>query len=454
MNGLLCDLWVRSGRECFPAVLVAFYAAALAPLLLLAACAPARESEPFSVHVERAPGGQFTLLRNGEPFIMKGAGGRSRIEELVAAGGNTVRTWGVDDLEREIAGMPFLDYMHAQGLAVLAGIWVQHERHGFDYSDPDDLERQRRTVREAVETYRDHPAIVVWGLGNEMEAFRGDADDTPVWQEVNILARIVKEVDPSRPVMTTVAGVTPEKVASVLRHAPEVDILGVNAYAAAIRTGEILNEAGWDRPFVLAEFGPRGHWEVPLTPWGSPVEPTSEEKARYYLNTYETVMEDAGDRCLGTFAFLWGHKQEVTHTWYGMFLSGGEKLPAVDVMTYAWSGRYPEVRCPVLRTVDFDGNGRVVPPGTRWDVSAEAVDPQGLPLEFAWEVVSEQSDPAVGGDREEPPPRHPDAILAADENSAAVRAPDTPGAYRLFITVRNTENSATVANFPFKVEAP
>ncbi len=406
------------------------------------------------MRIEQAADGSFTLLRNGEPFVMQGAGGRSHLDQLLASGGNTIRTWGIDDLERTIDGKPFLDYMHAKGLAVLAGIWVQHERHGFDYTDPEDLERQRRVVREAVEKYRDHPAIVVWGLGNEMEAFRGDADDAPVWREVNILARIVKEADPNRPVMSTVAGVTPEKVESILRHAPEVDILGVNAYAAAIITGEILNEAGWDRPFVLAEFGPRGHWEVPETPWGAPIEPTSEEKAYYYLNTYQTVMRDAGDRCVGTFAFLWGHKQEVTHTWYGMFLPSGEKLAAVDVMTYAWSGRYPEVRCPELVSVDFAGNGRVVAPGTRWEVSAEVVDPQGLPLEFAWEVISEQTDVAVGGDREEPPPRHPEAILAAEGNSATVRAPEAPGAYRLFITVRNTGNSATVANFPFKVAEP
>ncbi len=445
---------LRAAKRVSPWAMAAGFVSVAALLLFAAACAPDARPAAESVRIVQSTDGHFTLLRNGEPFVMQGAGGRSHIDRLLASGGNTVRTWGIDDLGRKIEGKPFLDYMYERGLAVLAGIWVQHERHGFDYTDPEQLERQRRVVREAVETYRDHPAIIVWGLGNEMEAFRGEADDAPVWREVNILARIVKEADPNRPVMTTVAGVTPEKVASVIRHAPEVDILGVNAYAAAIRTGEILNEAGWNRPFVLAEFGPRGHWEVPLTPWGAPVEPTSEEKARYYLRTYETVMEDAGDRCLGTFAFLWGHKQEVTHTWYGMFLPSGEKLPAVDVMTYAWSGRYPEVRCPVLRSVDFPGSGRVVAPGTQWDVSAEAVDPQGLPLEFAWEVVSEQTDPAVGGDREEPPPRHPGAITAADGNSATVRAPAAPGAYRLFITVRNPGNSATVANFPFKVGEP
>lgn len=422
--------------------------------LIVAGCqekAPAK-LPPTSVTIERSADGRFTLLRNGEPFVVQGAGGTSFIDELVAAGGNSVRTWGIDDLERKIEGVPFLDFMHKKGLAVVAGIWVQHERHGFDYSDPEQVAEQRRIIRADVERFRDHPAILIWGLGNEVEAFRGDADDAPIWEELNNLARIVKEVDPTRPIMTTVAGVTPDKARSAMRHAPDIDILGVNAYAAAIRTGEILNEAGWDRPFILAEFGPRGHWEVPETDWGAPIEPSSEEKARYYRRTFETVMRDAGDRCLGTFVFLWGYKQEVTHTWYGMFLPTGEKLPPVDVMTKAWSGAYPEILCPALVDVTFGASLRAVPAGSEWDVSVRAHDPQDLPLDFEFLVVSEQTEVAVGGDREEPPPRHPYALLHANGPEARIRVPDTPGAYRLFITVRNNANAATVSNFPFLVE--
>lgn len=383
---------------------------------------------------------------------MRGAGGHRYLDQLQAAGGNTLRTWGVDDLERMIDGVPFLDFAHQRGLAVVAGIWVQHERHGFDYRDRGRVQEQRRIVRAAVEKYRDHPAILLWGLGNEVEAFRGDDDDAHVWREWNVLAGIVKQADPGRPVMATLAGVTPEKIAKVQQYAPDFDILGVNAYAAAILTGQYLNQAGFDRPFVLAEFGPRGHWEVGKTPWGAPLEPTAEEKGQHYLDTYQRVMADAGDRCLGTFVFLWGHKQEVTPTWYGMFLDTGEKLPAVDLMTMAWSGGYPEVRCPELVSVDFAGAGSVVQPGTEWTVSALVRDPQDLPLAYSWEVISEQTNTSVGGDTELRPTEHPGAVLEVDEHRAVIRAPAPAGAYRLFLTVRNTGASATTANFPFKVE--
>ncbi len=400
----------------------------------------------------RSDSGAFELRYKGEVMEIRGAGGREQLEALTAAGGNALRTWGIDDLERTIEGETFLDYIYSQGFVVVAGIWVQHERHGFDYRDPVQVETQRESVSEAVLKYRDHPAVLLWGLGNEVEAFRDDDDDAHVWQEWNHLAEIVKEEDPSRPVMATVAGVTPEKIAKVQRYGDAFDILGVNAYAAAIVTGKQLKQAGFDRPFVLAEFGPRGHWEVAEADWGAPLEPTGNEKAEQYLNTYKTVMADAGDLCLGTFAFLWGHKQETTGTWYGMFLEGGEKLPPVDAMTYAWTGEYPKRRCPELISVQFDAHLQRVAPGSEWAAIVEATDPQGQPLRFTWEVISEQAEPSVGGDREPIPPKHPEAIVDSDGPTALVRAPDSPGAYRLFVTVRNESHSATTANFPFKVE--
>jgi hypothetical protein len=406
---------------------------------------------PVPVSIQQDLDGNFQLMREGKPFNVRGIGGHRHIDEFIAAGGNTLRTWGVDDLERIIDGKPLLDYAHAKGLTVLAGIWIQHERHGFDYSDPHQLEAQRQQVREAVIKYKDHPAILMWGLGNEMEAFRGDADATHIWQELEILAAMVKELDPHHPVLTAVAGVTVDKAKQVLRHCPSIDVLGVNAYAAAANTGKILNEAGWDRAFALTEFGPRGHWEVENTPWGAPIEPSADIKARYYIESYQKMISDAGDRCIGTFAFLWGQKQEVTHTWYSMFLPTGEKLPAVDAMTFAWSGEYPETRCPEIISVDFPAYLKEVSPGSKWVAKASAVDPQGQSLRYQWQVISEQTAVSTGGDKEPTPDRHPQSIIKSASEKVYIRAPQAPGAYRLFITVRNESNAATTANFPFKV---
>src|SRR5437867_2576833 len=85
-------------------------------------------SQPSLVQVVRADGG-YRLLRDGTPYFIKGAGGDGSLEALAAAGGNSVRTWGAD------AVGPILDQAHQLGLTVTVGIWLGHERHGFNYHD-------------------------------------------------------------------------------------------------------------------------------------------------------------------------------------------------------------------------------------------------------------------------------------------------------------------------------
>ena len=51
------------------------------------------------------------------------------LEALKEAGGNSLRTWGEDDLE------PLLDRAQELGLTVTVGIWLGQERQGFNYAD-------------------------------------------------------------------------------------------------------------------------------------------------------------------------------------------------------------------------------------------------------------------------------------------------------------------------------
>ena len=48
------------------------------------------------IELKNSDGG-FQLLKNGQPFQIKGVGGDSYLAELAASGGNAVRTWGADD---------------------------------------------------------------------------------------------------------------------------------------------------------------------------------------------------------------------------------------------------------------------------------------------------------------------------------------------------------------------
>ena len=115
----------------------------------------------------RQEAGRWQLLLNRQPFFIKGAGGEGSLSKLKEAGGNSIRTWGADRLQS------VLDEAQRQGLTVCAGIWLHHERdtEGFDYSQPAMVKAQLEQVRQCVLRFKDHPALLLWGLGNEMEGY-------------------------------------------------------------------------------------------------------------------------------------------------------------------------------------------------------------------------------------------------------------------------------------------
>lgn len=385
----------------------------------------------------------FQLLRNGKPYFIQGVGGEKQLSTLKAAGGNSVRTWGAENQE------PLLDEAASLGLTVTVGIWLGHERHGFRYDDPKQVAEQQEKALAFIRRYKEHPALLIWGLGNEME---GRGDNPAIWKAVNDLAKRIKVVDPNHPTMTVVAEVGGRKIQMLRAYCPDIDLLGINSYGGLASLPRRLKEQGWDRPYVVTEFGPLGPWEVGKTSWGAPIEATSTQKATTYLTHYERSIAEQRDWCLGSYAFLWGHKQEATATWFGMLLPNGERLGAVEAMTFAWTGRWPANRAPQIRSLTTEADGKEVAPASRLTASVDAADPDGDPLAIDWEVRSESSDRKQGGDRESAPPAHPAAILSAQGSRLVFQAPAQEGAYRLFVTVHDGKGNAATANVPFFVK--
>ena len=93
--------------------------------MLLTTLSASLSAQVVKVEVKQA-NGQWSLYRNGEPYYVKGGGGQVHLDELVNIGGNSIRTWSLNNAEE------FLDNAHKKGLTVMMGLWVQHERHGFD----------------------------------------------------------------------------------------------------------------------------------------------------------------------------------------------------------------------------------------------------------------------------------------------------------------------------------
>jgi Glycosyl hydrolases family 2, TIM barrel domain len=417
--------------------------------VVIAACgclaqAPDKSSGSAKVEV-RQDAGRWRFYLNDRPFFIKGAGGKGPLAKLKEAGGNSVRTWGVDGLQS------VLDEAHEHGLTVCVGIWLHHERdaEGFDYSKPEMVKAQLEQVRQTVLRFKDHPAVLLWGLGNEMEGEAGDKVE--IWNAVEAAAKLTKELDPHHPTMTVIAEIGGQKVAGIHKYCPDIDIIGINSYGGGPSVAERYAKLNGIKPYIVTEFGPVGPWETRKTSWGAAYEPTSTEKASWYRKTYQGSVANQ-PRCLGSYAFLWGQKQETTATWFGMFLKDGDKLQGVDTMTELWSGSPPANPCPVIKQLKIR-DLREFAPGVVFSAELEAADPGGQPLRVRWVVQPEQPKKLTAGAEEQTLPELTDSIVRSDTRFAEVRAPQSPGGYRLFAYVRNGVGAA-VANVPFHVGTP
>jgi hypothetical protein len=430
-------------------------------LSVLAGCAArgdhAPEMTPSRAEI-RQEDGRYRLYVNGEPFFIRGAGLEfGDVGRLATHGGNSFRTWRIDN--GQDTGREVLDRALRNGLYVTMGLEVARERpgegrgvFGFDYDDEAAVAAQLERLRAEVRQHAGHPAVIIWGIGNELNL---GATNPRVWDAVNDISKMIHEIAPRHLTTTMLAGVSRELVDEIKARAPDLDLLSVQMYAGIADLPQQMAASGWDGPYMVTEWGATGHWEVPQTPWGAPVENTSSVKADLYLERYRTAIASDTTQLIGSYVFLWGQKQERTPTWYGLFLPTGEATEVVDVMHYLWNGVWPENRAPRLQSATLDGrtayDGIYLEPGQAYPALVVATDPDGDGLTYLWGVREESRAATEGGDDEDEPRLIGGVIDRPTAAEITLTAPQQPGAYRLFVYVFDGRGSAGHANIPFHV---
>ena len=386
----------------------------------------------------------FVLLRAGKPYFIKGAGGTNYIERLAQYGGNSVRTWGSGN------GDEILNKAAQLKLTVTFGLDVARERHGFNYDDTAAVRQQLEKLRGEVRKYKNHAALLIWGIGNELNL---EYKNPKVWDAVNDIARMIHEEDPNHPVTTMLAGVNKREIDYIKARCPALDLLSVQVYGGLAKVPQQLVATGWDRPYMVTEWGPTGHWESMQTPWKASIEETSSQKAEVYKSRYEASIKK-DKNCIGSYVFLWGQKQERTPTWYGLFTEKGEESEVVDVMQYLWTGGWPQNRAPHIDSMLLNNRKATdiiyLKPGQDYPVTVFARDINKDKLTPRWELLPESTDLKSGGDRESRPEPMPSSVTPRDLN-ANLKTPEKEGAYRLFLYLSDGHNKVATANIPFYV---
>lgn len=397
----------------------------------------------------------FQLLKNGAPYFINGAGGMGNLDTLVEAGGNSIRSWRTS---REI-----LDEAHQKGLTVCTGLRMPKPRKGDDYTDAAMLAENREKIRKKVLELKDHPALLMWAIGNEVEHHASKEERILVWKEIGKVAEMIKQIDNSHPVITVVAGLgsgeseSGKKLVDIEKYAPALDAVGVNSYGKMALVPAQVAEQGWKKPYLITEFGPRGWWEVDRTPWGLPIEDTSTEKSLFYYKSYKAGIANKPN-CLGSYVFLWGNKQEKTHTWFCLFLPDGTPTEIIDAMTRAWTGSWPANRSPNIRadkiTVISGGDSNhMYTPGAKITCKVDTTDPEGDEIFVKWDLRFDASDNlSTGGDWEKPTDPIEGAVLSMAGDTADIQLPETAGNYRIFVYVADPSGKTATANLPIMVK--
>jgi hypothetical protein len=421
--------------------------------LAMTACSsvPSAAEGPVKAEIVRTGSG-YVLMRGGEPYTIRGAGMVvDDIARFAAHGGNSIRNWSTDSRHQDVGRL--LDEAHAHGVTVALGLPMRPERHGFDYGDPVAVAEQRESFRDDILRYRDHPALLAWVVGNELNH---SYSDPRVFDAVEDVARMILELDPNHLVTTALAGFYPDVVAEVLARAPSLDFLSFQLYGSVFRLPERMRAAGFTRPFMLTEWGTIGYWEMEKTSWGVPVELTSSEKADVIQRAWNEVLGAFPGQLVGSHVFFWGQKQERTPTWFGLLLESGETTEAVDVMQLAWTGAPPANRAPRVNAMRLDGrtsrDSVTLVAGRPYEALFDVTDPDGDPLRFRWEVKRESDATQAGGDFEAGVPNLEGLLSAPASPTTLVTVPE-PGRYRLFAYAFDGRGHAAHANIPFLVES-
>jgi len=393
----------------------------------------------------RKNGNDWQLLVDQQPFFIKGVVGHTYLDKVKAYGGNSVRI-GSDKEE--------LDKAASLGLKALVNLPANAERYGMDYNDTAAVRKQTQKIEAIVNKTKDHPAVIMWAVGNELDYIPGTKPFNPkVWDAVNQAAKAIKAIDPDHPVMTVIGTSMMEKVADIVKRCPDIDLLGINSYGDIYTLPETLKKFGWQKPYLIAEWGPDGYWEVKKTKWGAPYEQTGREKLNCYEQKYRQAIETGN--CLGSYVFYWFNKQETTHTWFSMFDEKAQETPLPKLMKMLWTGQRDENLAPVVDSINIDKWVRykdiIVKPGSSHKAKTTASDPDNDKIAYTWEIRPEAIYASYAGQGEKEPQPIP-GLIKEQGQMVSFTAPSVKGAYRLYVYAFDGNKQFSTANLPFLVE--
>ncbi len=307
-------------------------------------------------------GDNWQLKVNGEDFKIHGvtfgqvddvANYDKYFKDLQFLGVNAIRTWATGKNAKVL-----LDTAEKYGIKVMMGIWMRHGRPGmedddsFNYlKDTEGMKAMYDNAINVVKTYKDHPAVLTWGIGNEV--YLNMATDEEKLAYSKLLEKIckqIKTIDPNHPITSVEAWTFGVDWWS--KHVPSIDIYGLNSYGngANFLQGE-LTKMKVDKPYIVTEFGVRGEWDIKATRNNIKIEPTDNEKYDAIANGVPNWIFNKPNN-LGVFVFHYVDGNQHMAPWLFTHYKGA-KRPQYWAIRKAFTGKEPSNQVPKVNKLSL-----------------------------------------------------------------------------------------------------
>ncbi len=178
---------------------------------------------------------------------------------------------------------------------------------GTDYENPQHQKNMLESVRKMVLEHKDEPYLLMWLLGNEnVYGVACNADKKPeaFFKFLNEAAKLIKSLDKEHPV--AVASGDTLFLDRFAQYCPDIDVFGANAYRGDYGFGSywLSIKRLVDRPAIVTEYG------CPAYVYCFSREQAEEAQAEYLKNNWEDIMDNAAfgtgsGNAIGAILFEW-----------------------------------------------------------------------------------------------------------------------------------------------------
>jgi hypothetical protein len=214
------------------------------------------------------------ILVNGKPFTIKGVGYAPTpicanpgdyftynyrsiyardLPLLRAMNCNVIRLWGWDSTSNH---SDFLDEAYNNGvdpIYVIAGYWIDPSRN---LSDPNVREDIKNDFENMVVTHKDHNAILMWCVGNELNGDWLNVNLSAWYSLLNECAQIAHDVEGENSHPVTTANWDIYDISDYEVVVKDLDAWGANVYRGS-SFGDLFTEYAniSTKPFWISEYG-------------------------------------------------------------------------------------------------------------------------------------------------------------------------------------------------------